>query len=808
MTAAAVLRRIAAMEPGELRFRGACELRKVAGRARTALARPRWDRQALSGVLQRGGAGGDAWGHALKALGQHDITAAHTALAAHFTGRRSAFPLNARDIADRTRLIASRFPDATADAAARGQAILDGRYDLLGYRGLSPGRPIDWHLDPVHGRRAPVRYWADVPYLDPAAGDHKVIWELNRHQHWLALGRAFALTNERPYFCEFTAQLSGWLAANPPLVGVNWASMLELAFRTLSWLWAIEYFAGAAGPDDREPWIVDLLLALDRQLTHVEQNLSRYFSPNTHLTGEALALYVSGAALPELRASARRQALGREVLTREATRQINPDGGHAELSTHYHRYSTDFYLLALAVARAANDPAADVFEDAARRQAHYLRSITDDAGRRPAIGDDDGGQLFPVCGLAPDDCRDTLSTAAVLLDERALAVAPPPEPTFWMCGARALDAEPNSGATWPSVLHTASGYGISRTTRGDHLIFDAGALGYLNGGHAHADALSCTLTFAGRPLLIDPGTATYTMAPEVRDRFRSTMMHNTVVLDGRQQSSPRGPFHWASRADARPTTWQTADGCDYMEGTHDAYLPRRHTRAMLAIHTLGWCIVDHITGEGQVRIEQYWHLHPAWACALHSPRLCELRDGSVRLALASTSPLVLLPPGSHPLAEWSPAYGSVERAPTLCTEVKVSAPASVATFVPASAAIAEELSIDAVRVDAGPGPDWHGSAFRVSWRSGSAVILSAVERRPAADERAAPPQVWGAAGLHTDGRAAVLIDGPSGEWEAILVGGTILTSAGGPPVISSAEPLPLLRRTGARAASAVHEVEY
>ncbi len=46
---------------------------------------------------------------------------------------------------------------------------------------------------------------------------------------------------------------------------------------------------------------MDLLLALDRQLAHIEQNLSHYFSPNTHLLGEALALYVAGRALPMLR---------------------------------------------------------------------------------------------------------------------------------------------------------------------------------------------------------------------------------------------------------------------------------------------------------------------------------------------------------------------------------------------------------------------------------------------------------------------------------------------------------------------------
>ena len=64
----------------------------------------------------------------------------------------------------------------------------------------------------------------------------------------------------------------------------------------------------------RSPWLVDLLLALDRQLTHIEQNLSHYFSPNTHLLGEALALYVAGRVAAELAASERRAATGRRIL--------------------------------------------------------------------------------------------------------------------------------------------------------------------------------------------------------------------------------------------------------------------------------------------------------------------------------------------------------------------------------------------------------------------------------------------------------------------------------------------------------------
>ena len=212
--------------------------------------------------------------------------------------------------------------------------------------------------------------------------------------------------------------------ANPPLVGINWASMLELALRSLSWIWALELFVEpAAGDDQRDdqpidahPWLVDLLLGLDRQLHLVEQNLSTYFSPNTHLLGEALALYVAGRTLPELRRAPAWAELGRRILIEEMSRQISPDGGHVERSFHYHRYTLDFYLLALAVARLTGDDTRP-FAEAARRLARFARTIADDRGHLARIGDDDGGQLFPICGRDSADASDSLALAAWLLGD-------------------------------------------------------------------------------------------------------------------------------------------------------------------------------------------------------------------------------------------------------------------------------------------------------------------------------------------------------------------------------------------------------
>ena len=742
----------------------------------------------------------------MDALHSGNYEQAHRNFAAHFSGRVSHFPFGSATLPPLTASIKRIFPSAAADAARRADAIVDGRYDVLGYRAVRWGRLPDWHHDPVHDRHAPRAFWASVPFLDPASGDHKIIWELNRHQHWLALGRAFALTGDRRYYETFTSQLTSWLDANPPLTGTNWASMLELAFRSLSWMAALEYFAPAADQHDPAPWTVDLLLALDRQLTHVEQHLSYYFSPNTHLTGEALALYVGGLVLPEFSSSPRRIAVGREVLIREATRQIVADGGHAELSAHYHRYSTDFFLLALAVARQSADSGTRVFEEAARRQARYLRTIVDDNGLRPQLGDDDGGQLWPVCGRDAADCRDTLATAAVLLNEAALALGDIPEETYWMCGQQAEGRAPEAPSSWASAALPASGYYVSRTACGDHLVFDAGEHGFLSGGHSHADALSITLTINRQPFLVDPGTATYTMDPGLRDRFRGTTMHNTVTIDGRAQAEPGGPFQWTSFVSAQAQLWRAAGECDYVEGTHAAYAPRRHTRAILAVHGLGWWILDHILGTGPAVVESYWHFHPSWRWRSTSEHSLQLQNGTMTAALATTYAVTPLGPGDHPLAMYSPAYGVVQAAAAGHGTAGVQLPCTLATFIPSKAEMADELRIESIAIEAPPGAAWHAAAFRVQWRGGSTTILAAIEGAGlAASHLAAPAERWGTAELRTDARVAAVSHGSKGA-EAILVNGACIDVPQAGPLVVLPQRVTLLRIQDTTVAPGVHEV--
>ncbi len=474
------LRRLAAMTQAELRWRATVAARTAAARLAARLRAPQWDRGSIGRALDRR-VSGDAVRAAIDA---RDWSAVHAALADRLRARPARFVIDPAAAPRLREVVRARWPGAPADARTCADTVRGGEYDLLGYRGLrfdAPGGGIDWHADPVHARRAPRVFHADVPYLDAAVGDHKIIWEINRHQHWLRLGRAAWLADDAAYTAPIVEQLEDWMAQNPPGIGINWASMLEVAFRSLSWTWALHCLLALPDPGTR-PWIVDLLIGLDRQLTHVERNLSYYFSPNTHLTGEALALYVAGVALPELAASTRWKTTGRRVLLTEIDRQILPDGGHAERSAHYQRYTLDFYLLALLSAGFdGDDEAASRFGAAALSLARFTRTLADDSGRLPLLGDDDGGMLWPLTGRACADVRDSLAVAAAVLGQPELAPWGAVEEVAWIAGPEAADAAagrlenpPDSARPAATASATVSAPAFSAASAASRVLSDAG----------------------------------------------------------------------------------------------------------------------------------------------------------------------------------------------------------------------------------------------------------------------------------------------------------------------------------------------
>src|SRR5205807_2942548 len=231
------------------------------------------------------------------------------ALVNHFRERVPLCFFEGAATADRTARLIERIPGSRERIVAAADAICGGRFELLGYRGLDFGDPVDWRLDPVSGRRAPLVHWSRIDPLDPAVvGDSRVVWELNRHQWLLHLGQAYRFTGDERYAEAFARYMRDWMRANPAGMGINWAASLTVAFRLISWCWALVLFEGSRALSAE--LLTELLAGIGDHARHVERYLALYFSPNTHLTGEALALVYAGLFCPDRSRAGRWRARG------------------------------------------------------------------------------------------------------------------------------------------------------------------------------------------------------------------------------------------------------------------------------------------------------------------------------------------------------------------------------------------------------------------------------------------------------------------------------------------------------------------
>jgi hypothetical protein len=596
-------------------------------------------------------------------------------------------------------LVAQQMREAHNQTVAAADMVCQRRFDLLGYHGLRFGDPVDWHLDPISGRRAPLVHWSRINSLNKAVvGDSKVIWELNRHQWLVHLGQAYRLTGDERYAETFVKYLRDWMQANPPGIGINWASSLEVALRLISWCWALFLFRQSTvlSPE----LFVEVLGGIQAHATHVEKYLSYYFAPNVHLTGEALGLFYAGVMFPELRAGRRWRALGAQILTEQMERQVLPDGVYFEQSTCYQRYTVEIYLHFLILAARNEVPIPTAVRERLQRMLDFLLAVRGPNGSMPLIGDTDGGWLLPLSPRAADDFRGIFSIAAAFFgrSDYAWAAGSATPEILWLLGPSGLKAyqqlRPAAPAMEPSRLFPEGGYAVMRSGwRPDahHLIFDAGPLGCpLSGGHGHADLLSIQCTVFGEPYLVDPGTYCYAADRNWRDFFRSTAAHSTVLVDGIGQAVPDGPFSWKERPRARLRRWLSTEAFDLADAEHDAYRtlpdPVAHRRRVLFVKPRYWVVVDDLAGAARHHVEVRFQFAPLPLCLEPSGWVRALgRQGHGLLiqAFATVPHKTTLHEGQlAPIQGWcSPDYGQRRPAPVLVSSTDLQLPCRIVTLL-------------------------------------------------------------------------------------------------------------------------------
>jgi uncharacterized heparinase superfamily protein len=289
--------------------------------------------------------------------------------------------------------------------------------------------------------------------------------------------------------------------------------------------------------------------------------------------------------------------VGVRHLERQIAVQVLPDGGHFELSPSYH--------------------------------CQVLGDLIDVHELLTAAG------LPPVAGLSP----------AVEAMRRWLGVMLLPDgdvPMFNDCVLVGHDRikllEPTPPPRQRLVVLQPSGYVVMRPDDRMHLVADVGPPCPPGlPAHAHADCLSFELAVDGQRILVNSGTSTYEPGPR-RAYERSTRAHNTVEIDGRDQTEVWGTFRAGRRASA--TLERVADDGSATEvvGSHAGYrrLPggpvhRREWRASPTTIE----IIDQVSGGASHRVLARLHLSPGVETVPRSRR--EFQAGPIEIAFDDCS---------------------------------------------------------------------------------------------------------------------------------------------------------------------------
>ncbi|MCA1647780.1 MAG: heparinase II/III family protein [Chloroflexi bacterium] len=597
---------------------------------------------------------------------------------ADFGSRFFVDPAAARQ---RAAALAEARPHLAARTRQKAQDALDHVIDLLGSGPVNLGERIDWHRDFKVGIGWPRDVLADDQnYLrldEPC--DVKMPWELSRCQHWVTLGRAYALEPDPRYACEFVGQLDAWLDDNPWPYGVNWGRAMEVAVRAVNWLWAAALFGDA--PEFSAAHRQRFLKALLQHGRHILHNLEFADNNGNHYLSNGVGLLFLGVLLPGFSDAAAWRRKGFEIVWGEIEHQVHPDGVDFEQGIGYQGLVAEFWYSCVLLCDRNGIAVPPLVRARLERMFNFMLVYTRPDGTFPQIGDNDDGRLANLDDEPVGRHTRHLAVGGALFGRADLRAAAGDalETAVWLCGSDVLHerAEPRA---FGSQAFKSGGFYVMRA-EDVLMVVDAGEIGMRGiGGHGHNDVLSFDLWAAGAPLLVDPGTYTYTADPPARQALRSTSAHNAVRVDGQETSRLGGDrWLWLVENDAHPRdiTWQSDAEWDVFRGAHDGYRrlaePVDHTRRIAFDKVRGWWrIDDSLSGTGEHLMEVFFH--PGVPFDVH--------DDGVRLR-APRADLWLFPPSGTEFRQdggWiSRGYGLREPAAVLVYAVRASVPLALRT---------------------------------------------------------------------------------------------------------------------------------
>lgn len=437
--------------------------------------------------------------------------------------------------------------------------------------------PIDWHSD----FSSNYSWRRDEPFekvkVGPEKGvEIKIPRELSRFQHIYTVNQI----DEEQGALEFLSQALDWIESNPFQLGVNWACTMDVALRALNWIWCLRYYQNEIIKYPKA--FFRIKESLYNHARHIETNLEYYpvSTGNHYLSDIAGLLYIS-CAFPEFEESDRWLLFCLQELDSEMNREVYSDGYAHEGSSHYHRFVAELFYSAttlveriplerkrrLLSVRCSEHKVKPKLKNRSKynlnlsnegqmfndeyyikliRMGKVTQALTKPNNLVPQIGDNDSARVHKILLENTIDSRDhrlLYSSIYNLFDRKSLDLE----------GGIQLETSIfNSGITTNFSQRVLDELKLALEET-DQIIFDDAGIARFNfddvflvvccgqngqnqrGGHNHNDKLSFELNYKSEDFIVDGGCTAYTSNPTLRNKYRSTLYHNTLCVEEREQ---------------------------------------------------------------------------------------------------------------------------------------------------------------------------------------------------------------------------------------------------------------------------------
>lgn len=470
-------------------------------------------------------------------------------------------------------------------------------------------------------------------------GDIKYVNELSRFHHFPILAVRVVLFYDKEALHVIQQHLLDWVEQNPYLNSINWKSGIEVAIRSINWIYTyrlLDKFGQL--PQGLEATFNKVL---ELHFHFLRKHLSQYSSANNHLVAELMGLVVIGSYF-NFKKSDYYLKKYLKMLLDQLEAQVSEDGFSTEQATGYQAEVFDFFLVALSAAGQGGQGVPDWAWQKLVKMVDFLGILRNETGYTIGLGDADNGKLlFPFNDSSFDLYGSILISGSILsrtgswlgksekFDLRNyLIFGEEGYHLFKQLFSKIKSGKAKSQVSkmTKSQLFEQAGYFIFRENN-SKLLFDVGPIGMgALAAHGHSDLLSFVLEVNNTPFLVDSGTYQYhSRLKKWRDYFKGARAHNTISINGLDQAESSGRMMWVKKPDIKIKSYKLDGRKIECEAEHNGFvkqsIPVIHNRKIVYDKgTYQYQIYDKLfvqngVGEESFKCQFYLHFHPNLAKA-------------------------------------------------------------------------------------------------------------------------------------------------------------------------------------------------